>query len=58
MAAPREVIHQLIQELYSLADDEIRIVEETTQLARKSGKMLRTFSRWFALAEEDTFCCN
>jgi hypothetical protein len=31
MAAPREVIDQLVYELYSLTDEEIRIVEETTK---------------------------
>jgi len=31
MASPREVIDQLVYELYGLTDEEIRIVEETTE---------------------------
>jgi hypothetical protein len=31
MAAPREVIDQLVYELYSLTDKETRIVEEATK---------------------------
>jgi len=31
MAAPREVIDQLVYELYSLTDEETRIVEEATK---------------------------
>jgi hypothetical protein len=31
MAAPREVIDQLVYELYGLTDEEIRIVEEATR---------------------------
>jgi len=30
MAAPREIINQLVCELYGLTDEEIRIVEEAT----------------------------
>jgi len=51
-------IDQLVYELYGLTDKEIRIVEEATQLTKKSGKKVLTFSRWFALATEDTFCCD